>query len=750
MPQTTDPRPDADLSNCDREAIQFPAAVQPHMALLVLDEATSRIVQASANSDRLLGQAAQTLIGLALDQVLGKDDAVKVVEALARERIAETPTHLTRVLTNGIALDVFAHRVDGLLLLECELAGGDDHATRQLYHGTRAALGRLQLTTSLRGFFTEAVDCIRELTGFDRVLAYRFAADGSGEVIAEAVAGDREPYLGLHYPASDIPAPARRLFALSWLRLLPRVEYAPVPIVPPVAAGRDRPLDLSYALSRSVSTMYSGYLRNMGVQASMVMPLTRDGVLWGLISCLHHDGPRHVPHDRRMACEFLAHSVSLMMASKEDADQASERLRLAGVHERLVGRMLADERLAAALTDGSPGLLDHIRADGAAVCSAGEVTTVGLTPPIETIRRIANALAAQPHNLLATDHLAERLPWAEDHRQTASGLLWTRLVEGGADGILLFRGEYRRTVTWHGNPNKPVETIADGVIGTRLMPRTSFALWQESMVGRSQPWLTSEIDAAQNLRRAIVDLVGRHVDELRRLNERLTRSNAELESFAYVAGHDLKEPLRGINNYANLLARSHRDTLDGQGREHLDTIIRLTRRMDELLESLLVYARLGRTNLDLQMIDLNDVVDQVRDVLSLRIAESNAMLTVPRPLPTMRCDRVRVVEALANLVSNAIKYNDQPRPSIEIAWSEGPPLTIRVRDDGIGIEPKLHDRVFQIFRRLHERDRYGGGTGVGLTITRRIIERHGGRIWLESEPGRGSTFSFTLAQNDQS
>jgi len=749
----TQPAPELDLSNCDREPIAFPGAVQPHVALLVIDASVDAIVQASANTSDLLGLDHVELIGRTLTALLADLDAGVIADSLASQKIGESPFHLGDLTVAAQRFDVFAHRVDELLLIEFEsvaTAPLDTPSERRLYGAVRAASAELQATNSVREFLATAVARIRDLTGFDQILAYRFAPDGSGEVIAEAVDDTREKYLGLHYPASDIPDPARRLFALSWLRILPDVDYCAVPIVPGIAAGRRQPLDLSRALSRSVSMMYTGYLRNMGVRASMVMPLYREGALWGLISCLHHQAPRFVPYDRRIACEFLAHSVSLMLAEKEKAEYAEYSLRMSRVRDQLIGRITAEGRIAEALTCGSPGLLDLIDADGAAVCFGDEVQTVGRTPEPTEIRRLVDQMAALPDEDLVTDHLVGRLPWAASLVQTASGVIFLRLARDRSDAVVFFRGVVLQTVTWHGDPNKPVEIVGDPTIGARLLPRTSFALWQQTVSDRSRPWLACEAEGARDLRRAVVEQILRHLEQMRRLNAELTRSNVELDSFAYIASHDLKEPLRGIANFATLLARDQASTLVPSAREHVDMILRLTRRMDDLIESLLRYSRLGRAELDLELVDLNEALSQALESLTVRIAESGGVISVPAPLGSVLGDQVRIVEVFVNLISNALKYSDRAVRLVEITSTPGPPTVIHVRDDGIGIAPRLYERIFHIFRRLHEREQYGGGTGVGLTITRRVIERHGGRIWVQSEPGLGTTFSFTLAPEIQS
>lgn len=239
-------------------------------------------------------------------------------------------------------------------------------------------------------------------------------------------------------------------------------------------------------------------------------------------------------------------------------------------------------------------------------------------------------------------------------------------------------------------------------------------------------------------------------EELARRNAELAQSNKELDDFAYVASHDLKEPLRGIHNYSSFLLEDYGDRLDQEGRFKLETLTRLTRRMEALIDSLLHFSRVGRLELELEAVDLNETVAGVVDSLAVTLAESGAEVRVPRPLPTVRCDRVRVGEVFGNLISNAVKYNDQPGKWVEVGALDGQPggapPVLYVRDNGIGIPDKHQDAIFRIFKRLHGRDQFGGGTGAGLTIVKKIVERHGGRIWLESAPGRGSTFYFTLGK----
>jgi len=230
------------------------------------------------------------------------------------------------------------------------------------------------------------------------------------------------------------------------------------------------------------------------------------------------------------------------------------------------------------------------------------------------------------------------------------------------------------------------------------------------------------------------------------LNEELEQSNRSLDEFAYIASHDLREPLRGIHNYSHFLIEDYSDLLDTGGKEKLNTLARLSQRMDELIESLLHYSRLGRTRLAIRPCNLQEVLEDVLESMEISLRESGLQVRVPKKLPTLTCDGTRVGEVFRNLITNAMKYNDKPEKLVEIDWRPVAKATeFSVRDNGIGIRHDHRDTIFRPFKRLHARDKYGGGSGIGLTIVRRIVERHGGAVQVASEPGKGTTISFTLA-----
>ncbi|MFB2975503.1 PAS domain-containing protein [Microseira sp. BLCC-F43] len=223
----------------------------------------------------------------------------------------------------------------------------------------------------------------------------------------------------------------------------------------------------------------------------------------------------------------------------------------------------------------------------------------------------------------------------------------------------------------------------------------------------------------------------------------LTRSNKELEQFAYAASHDLQEPLRKINSFAELLAHDYRQQLDEIADKYIDYITDGATRMQALIEDLLIYSRVGRQELNKQPTDLNTVVSQVIIDLSFVIAENNAIITTT-PLPTLSANPVQMAQLLQNLIANGIKFRRDCPPEIHIAATlQKQQWLISVQDNGIGIKPEYIERIFAIFQRLHSRSHYPGN-GIGLALCRKIVERHGGQIWLESEPGKGTIFYFTI------
>ncbi|MBD2676182.1 MULTISPECIES: ATP-binding protein [Nostoc] len=743
---------EVDLTNCDREPIHIPGYIQPHGVLLALKEPELTILQCSNNTYSLIGIEPEDLLNKPLSNFLESEQINFLKDCLSQDDLQlVNPLEITiKAGIENLHYDAILHRLNQILVLELEPTFLEkSNGFFKFYHLVKQAISKLQVASGVLELTQILAQEVKKITGFERVMIYRFDEDWNGAVIAEQKPEYLTSYLGLHYPASDIPVQARQLYSQNWLRLIPNADYQPAAILPTNNPVTGQPLDLSKSVLRSVSPLHIEYMHNMGVTASMSISIMKNQKLWGLIAC-HHQSPKYVPYEIRNACEFLGQITSVELSAKEDSEDSEYKIQLKSVHSKLVEHMSAENNFIEGLIQHQPNLLNLVNAQGAVVYFEKEYFLVGNTPEKPDIQNLIEWIYQNvQEEIFYTDSLSKIYPEAEKFRDVASGLMALSFSKVQKNYVLWFRPEVVRTVNWGGNPHKPVEVTGNGNL--RLSPRKSFDLWKETVHLKSLSWKACEVNAALELRSAIIGVVLRKADELAQLNIELERSNNELDAFAYIASHDLKEPLRGIHNYSNFLIEDYGEVLNEEGREKLRTLIRLTQRMEDLIDSLLHFSRLGRVDLSMQQTDINSVVQRNLDLLSARIEEMGVEIRIPRSLPTVYCDRVQVGEVFNNLIANAIKYNDKPEKWIEIGYIEAAsptPVIFYVRDNGIGIREKHFEAIFRIFKRLHGPSKYGGGTGAGLTITKKIVERHGGKIWVESTYGEGSTFYFTLQAGD--
>lgn len=478
----------------------------------------------------------------------------------------------------------------------------------------------------------------------------------------------------------------------------------------------------------------------------MSVSVLREGELWGLIAC-HGDAPATIPPELRAVCEFFGVAFSLQLAVIEEREQAEALTASRERLDQIISRVTSD--LEGSLLAGDEALRTLLDADGAVLCRGGRSTSSGMRVApalLETLQ--ARAAGLSPGTVWSTDRLSEEPGQPGDMAESGpAGTLMVTLSRSG-DFLAWFRRDRPTARHWATDPSKPVQV---GPRGERLTPRGSGAVFRAVVRGRSLPWTPTDRATAQELWRTLTGLVLRHEAELAALTEQLRVTNSDLDSFAHAAAHDLKEPLRGIFNAATFVIEDAAADLDATTVRRMLTMRRLAGRMDDLLDSLLHFARLGRGGLHRIRVPLDRVLDSALEVAGERLAEAHVRV-VRRDLPEVYADEHRLYEVLVNLLVNAAKYAaDQGDRTVEVLVDTlrtpaggGPQQTVVVRDNGIGIPADHQGEVFELFRRLHGQDERGGGTGVGLAIVKRIVERHGGELWLESEPGCGTSFYFTL------
>jgi light-regulated signal transduction histidine kinase (bacteriophytochrome) len=574
-----------DLTNCDDEPIQIPGSILPHGAMLVVDCATFAVIQAAGDTDRLVGLPIAALLGHDVGCCLTSGQVVHL-RHLSESGSLEQPIHFLdpsfRVVP-GCPADASVHRSDGALVIEWEAADLNDPYAADPLAAVRAMLRRTDSTVSTAALCTAAAEAVRATTGFDRVMVYRFLDDASGRVIAESKADHMPSFLDHHFPASDIPIQARALYARTILRLIPEVDYVPAPLVPTLNSATGRPLDMSFATLRDVSPVHREYLRNMGVGASMSISVMRGHQLWGLIAC-HHMTARRLPRHLRAACELFGMTFSLQLESRDRAETLSMRQESRAVMQVLMQDLAKEDDYGQGLLKQANRLLQYIHADGIgarvsdmsgfAMQIGGSVSLFGATPPDEVVHALADWLSQRmlPDEVFRTDRLGKLWPAAAPYAAVASGLLAISVAREPCDFILWFRPEVVRTITWSGDPTKPAEL---GPNGERLTPRKSFEAWKETVYGRSSPWSTTDVDAAFDLRIALVDVVLRRLDGAAReqararekeqlllaeLDHRVKNTLAVVQSLVRQTGRSaksLKEYLASLEQRIRSMARSH-------------------------------------------------------------------------------------------------------------------------------------------------------------------------------------------------
>ena len=499
-----------DLDNCAREPIHVPGSVQPRGVLLAVTEPDLVVRHASDNVGSVLGHAVDDVLGRTLADVLGPQGA-DVLELHVRtwgNLRARNPILVTAATPDGdLELDAVLHRVavdeDTLLVVELELASGPrPFSFPNTYQAVRGAVEQLNHTHELAQLYDVTAREVRALTGFDRVMIYRFDAEYNGEVVAEAMRTDLNPFLGLHYPASDIPPQARALYEKNWVRLISDVDYVPARIRPGLDERSGQPLDLTHSILRSVSPIHLEYLRNMGVAASMSISLLRDGRLWGLIACHHYSGPHEPPYGVRAAAEFLGSTLSLRLVARVEEDELEERIRAARTQARVLAASRDEDRaLATALVTGT-ALLDLVPAQGAVVAADRVVDSVGRVPA--DVARLLTWVAEQPAEVVVRGALGTEEPELAATLPDVAGLLALRLPDGQA--LVWLRHEAVHNVDWGGDPHNKEIARGEGD-DVRLSPRKSFALWRETVRGQCQPWSDREVRSAEELRGHLLEVL---------------------------------------------------------------------------------------------------------------------------------------------------------------------------------------------------------------------------------------------------
>ena len=507
----------ADLTNCERELIHLAGSIQPHGLLLVVREPGWRIVQASANAGVLLRRPLDSLLLASLAELGGDLETTLRRLAAAGDLREPQPLRCTLPAADGSArFEGAAHRVGAdALVVELEpLAAGTNGAdsvppgNAVLLERVAQAVQRFSEASSVGTLADGVVRCVRDFTGYDRVMVYQFDPDGHGKIIAEARDPRLDSLLGHHYPATDIPQRARELYLRNRVRVLVDVNYEPAPLVPRLLPGGDAQggaeLDMSLSLLRSMSPLHLQYLRNMGVTGTLVVSLVREGRLWGLIAC-HHYAPRHVSFAVRTATELLAEVIATRIAAIENYARAQVAIQVRRLEQRLIEATSTEGDWRLALVRNPRLLQQPLQATGAALFHEGEVLTCGEVPSTPELRALMQWIDVQAGDSapFACSAVGRDHPALASVTPTASGVLAVRLSAVRPDYLVWFRKEQLQSVTWAGDPTKPM--IDNDPL--KLSPRRSFAAWSEIVRGTAAPWTAADLALASAFGDALIDII---------------------------------------------------------------------------------------------------------------------------------------------------------------------------------------------------------------------------------------------------
>ncbi|WP_343651651.1 ATP-binding protein [Herbaspirillum sp.] len=718
-------RRSVDLSNCDQEPIHIPGSVQNHGALLCFTP-DGRLATRSSNAELLLGPLPE------IGQPLGPSHLDAAARTVLLSALEDKHGYIdARMLTlESGAFDLVTHKSDGVLIAEFEKRPVDALSLDAFALAAHQAIQRIQRQQGVEDLLSLAVDEIARITGFDRVMAYRFLHDDSGEVIAEHKREELEPFLGQRYPASDIPAQARRLYVINPIRLIADVGAPNVALEPDLNPLTGRPLDLSHSMLRSVSPVHIEYLSNMGVGASMSLSIVIGERLWGLIAC-HHMSPHLVPHAVRMSCQLLAQFVSALVERNLNGERARALEYSSALRREIVARITDREDIVLALAGEHEGFLRVMNSHGGAISMDRKTQVFGKAPSRESVNALINWLNEnEPGDMFYTSALGADAPALKAVLGDICGVLAVRFYREQDGYAFWFRNEQVEDVRWGGNPEKKYSI---GPLGPRLTPRGSFAVWKETVRGKSLPWDKTELEVAGQLRLDFQEVALSNENMVKRARETLLAT----------LGHDLRDPLQAIMMAARMIeVREHSPSSSNLSKRISSSSSRMHRLISQVLDISRLQSGMG---LDIQRrpVDVRKMVTEI--VNEARMAyPDNEIILEAEDCGEILLDGDRISQVVSNLLSNTRHHGEIGKPSTLIVFRREDLLTVSVSNHGPAIPAEVRNNLFKPYKKESMgNQRNARGLGLGLYIVSEIVGGHGGKIAVDCD-NHIITFTVTL------
>lgn len=749
------PEHEITISNCESEPIHIPGSIQPYGFLVAVKIVDYTISFASKNCEVLFKLPLAEILGKSLHQFF---DAAEINDFTAQYKL--DGNDMERPFTfslRGKLYSTSAHKTGDTVVLEMEPFTEEYNYLPELYIQIKRFTYNTEKSDNLKNFCQDIAFETRLITGYDRVMIYRFDKDYNGQVYAESKREDMEPFFGLFYPHTDIPAQARELYLRNPIRMIADVDYEPVPLYTMEEKnGSDHTLDMSLSFLRSVSPIHIQYLKNMGVGASFSISLIHNKKLWGLIAC-HHDTPKYIPYYARLA----AHLQAVFLQSQIDVRQVADEFYLTKeTNNKLqeLSEQLAKEQNSIGNETTLQLLQNLLNADGIAILHKGNFFTAGTVPAKDDMQLMAEWLLKNIKNeSFNTANFADDYLPAKTMNNSVAGICCQRLILLPGSAILWMRREMQTTKLWGGDPNKSILLNEENNL---LTPRKSFAAWSESVKYQSREWLRPELNAAAAISLVIQkqlylnDLIEEEV-KYRSLNEKLQKANDELANMNWISTHDLKEPLRKIQVYASIILEKYSSEIPDVVNTNILRMQSSAAKMQKLIEALVSYASLMHEDVKFESVDLNTVIKEVVADLQAEIEDKDVTFDIST-LPTVNGINFQLQQLFVNIISNSIKFAKKDVPllikiSSSITTDSMATISeaqskkwfkITLVDNGIGFNDSFKNDIFKVFHRLNTNQYVG--SGIGLAICKKIVESHNGYITAMGEIGKGAQFDIYL------
>ena len=728
------------LTNCEHEPIHIPGQIQPHGFLLGIT-LQWKIDFCSEN--------VAAYFGISHNQMLGKDFAAVFGVTAENEILAYTngdefkDAFPLEIELLGSLFQINIHKSEGIYILEAELLFADQEKLADAYKQTIQFVSQMNKTTSLKDLCALVAEGTREITGYDRVMIYRFDEQYNGEVFAEDCREDLEPFLGLHYPHTDIPAQARELYIKNLLRLIVDIDYEPVPIYT-VDDKEGKNLDLSLSILRSTSPIHVEYLKNIGVGATLTISLIHHGKLWGLIAC-HHYSKKNISPEIRLAAKLQGQFITSQIDIRQSNDEYLSAQKTNLALEQLTSLELPVLKESLEKIVSAPQLLEIANASGVSIITRDKIYKNGLTPSDEQIIDLVRHLKSKKNtDFFSTNKISDHFPEFDENSNFA-GIIYHSLGNNGH--VIWFRPETISEIKWGGDPEKRIVKDSKG-----LHPGNSYNIYKQIVKNQSSNWKLYEINAASQYTHTLYNhliliMLSEEEEKYRSQSEILKETNSELENINWISTHDLQEPLRKIQLITSKML-SELDVISTESISNsLQRVSKSANRMSGLLEDILKYTRIKNTREKLEEVDLNKILKSTIKEMHETIAESNAIIEHEN-LPEVHAISFLMRQLFNNILQNSIKYASSERqPKIVITASQEPVLIhdrykvychwVRFSDNGIGFEQQYAESIFKVFTRLHTQEHYTG-SGIGLALCKKIMQTVGGDIQAEGKPYQGT------------